>query len=396
MSHGAPVGLFAHFSEMESAEAGFLEHRPQRNPRGRVRREEGAASLAPSPGVLFLAWPEAPPAYLFSARGTPPRGPPSVTPRARVENEGSTRFEDVDMLRLMARPRSIPEGGTLGIFAASGPFERSRLAPGRARLESRQLQLVEAPALAAREGFLAGTDTQRVEGLLSLLDRNDVHGLIAARGGYGLTRILGRLPPERFEAAGKWLIGFSDVTALHAHLAPHLQTIHAPVLTQLGGLDETVADDLRAILGGALGPTLTADGPELSPGVAEGRLWGGNLAVLTALCGTPYLRPPEAPIILLLEDVGETTYRLDRMLTQLLDSGALSNVRGVALGDFHDCHPAQAHHPTVLEVLKERLAGLGVPILAGLPIGHGSRNAPVVLGAPYRLDAPRGRLEPLS
>lgn len=297
------------------------------------------------------------------------------------------------MLDSMIQPRSVPGGGTLGIFAGSGPFERSRLEAGMAPLEALGFRFVDAPDIDSREGFLAGSDEVRAQGVLELLERSEVDAIIAARGGYGLTRILDRLPSRSFATAQKWVVGFSDVTALHAHLTGVIRTVHGPVLTQLGGLGPEVAGDLSRILSGGLPPALTADGPAWNEGYVEGILWGGNLAVLGALCGTAYLHPPSEPTLLMLEDVGETTYRLDRQLTQLLAAGWPRQLVGVVLGDFHDCRPAQPSHPTALAVLEERLRPLGVPVVSGFPIGHGPRNRPVVLGHPYALTA-SGRLEP--
>lgn len=299
------------------------------------------------------------------------------------------------MLRLMSRPEAVPDGATLGIFAGSGPFEPDRLEAGVDRLRELGFTLRPAPGIEARTGFLAGDDDARRRGIETLLDEDAVDALVAARGGYGLTRILDGLPVERFRDARKWIVGFSDVTALHAHLSGAIETIHGPVLTHLGALEGDEALRLAAILRGDRPPPLDADGPVLRAGVAEGPLYGGNLAVLAALAGTPSLRPPEGAI-LLLEDVGEITYRLDRLFTQLRASGFLRRMAGIALGDFVDCRPAREDHPTALEVARERLGDLGVPVAAGFPVGHGARNQPVVLGRPYRLDASAGRLEALE
>ena len=292
------------------------------------------------------------------------------------------------------RPSPVPPGGTLGIFAGSGPFDPADLQAGIEILEAQGFRIARARGLDARLGFLAGSDDVRVAGLEDLLSRTDVDGLMAARGGYGLTRILHRLDPELWKRAQRPLVGFSDVSALHAFTQSHgLESFHGPVVTQLPRLP--AAD--HAALARALhqqGPvTIEAAGPVLVPGRADGLLWGGNLAVLTALVGTEHLRPPERDGLLLLEDVGEQTYRLDRLLTQLRRAGVLDGVVGVALGDFERCRPGSPGHPTALEVLEERLEGLGVPVLAGFPIGHGTRNVTVPFGRRASLDTGRRRLE---
>lgn len=296
----------------------------------------------------------------------------------------------------MARPAALPYGATLGVFAGSGPFEPARLDAGENRLRALGYTLRRASGIEARSGFLAGEDENRARGIIELLQSDDVDALIAARGGYGLARILDRLPTAAFTEAQKWIVGFSDVTALHTHLSGALETIHGPVVTHLGTLGGgSEGSALAAILRGERPPDLVADGPVLRSGRAEGPLFGGNLAVLASLLGTPAFSVPKGAI-LLLEDVGEVTYRLDRLFTQLLSAGVFEDIAGVALGDFIDCRPARPDHPTALEVARERLVPLGVPIRAGFPVGHGTRNQPVVLGRAYRLDAEAGRLEPLE
>lgn len=297
----------------------------------------------------------------------------------------------------MPRTRGVPEGGTLGVFAGSGPYDPDRFEAGVARLEERGFRVVRAPGIDARLGFLAGTDEARAAGIAHLLDRPDVDALIAARGGYGLTRLLDRLDPVLFLRSAKPVVGFSDVTALHTLLLSHgLDTIHGPVVSQLGGLPEEDLDALMAALRGARTGAICAEGPVLVPGRAEGPVWGGNLAVLTALVGTASLRLPDDGVLLLLEDVGESTYRLDRLLTQLGSAGLLRRARGVLLGDFIDCNPAQPGHPEALEVLRERLEIWGIPVLAGFPVGHGARNMTIPLGRRAVLDTSSRSLEVLE
>lgn len=271
----------------------------------------------------------------------------------------------------------------VGVFAGSSAFAAERYEAGAERLRALGVELVEAPGLRAREGFLAGPDADRATGL-SALASQPLDAIIAARGGYGLTRILGALEPERFRTP---VVGFSDVSALHLLLQGHgLGSIHGPVVTQLPALPDADVERLLGLVQGLPPEPLCADGPVLAPGAVSAPLWGGNLAVLCALLGTRHLRLPEQPILLLLEDVGEATFRLDRYLTQLVDSDLWSRVAGVVVGDFVDCRPGQPDHPTVEAVLAERLGRRAVPVLCGFPIGHGARNAAVPLGVPAHLD----------
>lgn len=282
--------------------------------------------------------------------------------------------------------------GTIGVFAASSPFPRDRYLAGRLVLERAGFKVLEAEGLDQERGYLAGSDEARARGFLSLLENDGVDALWAVRGGYGLGRILDRLDVPALSAHPKPLLGFSDVTALHALYAHRGQeSIHAPVLTQLASLGAETESRVWRLLAGAAPEPYPGLGPTLVKGAARGLLAGGNLSVLVSLLGTSYF-PPLHGTILLLEDVGEATYRIDRMLTQLLLSGALSGVRGIALGEFSGCLPRNEREPEVLQVLEERLSLLGVPTLAGLPFGHGQRNLPAVFQREHELDADRGTL----
>lgn len=269
-------------------------------------------------------------------------------------------------------------------MAPSGPFERSAFERGLACLASRYAP-VFTERIFAQTRYLAGPDDERLAELQSALDDDSIRAVFAARGGYGAQRLLPRL-----RLGAKPLVGFSDVTALHAAAQrAGLRSVHAPVLTQLGAQPPGIAERLFELLEGRPVTPLGA-AATLVPGTAEGPLVGGNLAVLAALAGTPYL-PPSAGAVLLLEDVGERPYRIDRLLTQLRQARFLDGIAGIVLGDFTDCEePKAACGYTSRDVLASLAAEVGVPCAAGFPIGHGAVNHPVVLGARVRLTAPAG------
>jgi muramoyltetrapeptide carboxypeptidase len=219
-----------------------------------------------------------------------------------------------------------------------------------------------------------------------------VRAVVCARGGYGAQRIVDRLDWEALAAAGpKLLLGFSDVTALHQAFAARLglSTLHGPVVSSLARADELTRTHLRSLLlDPAAGTSLTpTPATTLVGGTAEGVLLGGNLALLAAGVGAPGA-VPAAGAIAVLEDVSEEVYRLDRLLTQLLRSGWFDGVRGIALGDFTDCGSPDA----VRDLARDRLGPLGVPMVAGVPIGHEPRNLAFPLGVPAVLDADAGTL----
>lgn len=271
---------------------------------------------------------------------------------------------------------------TIAVVAPSGPFDADDLARGLARLNQFQLRI--APGLAARrQGYLAGSDHERRTELQAALDDPSVAAILVARGGFGLGRIIDQLDFSAFRQHPKWVVGFSDATVLHARLwSMGYHSLHAPNATTLGrSTDEDCAAVLRALLG------LESPSFELMtarPGTAIGRLLGGNLTVLFTEAAAGRLSFPE-PTLLFIEDVTETSYRVDRMLHALLSGGHLASVTGLIVGDFTDCS-AGKFAVDVGSVLLDFAERLGVPTATGLPVGHGARNYPLILGSSARLD----------
>lgn len=274
------------------------------------------------------------------------------------------------------------QGDTAAIVSPSGPPDAVLLRRGVERLEQGLgLKVVVGARVLDRQelGYLAGSDAARAADLQAAWCDPAVSAVFCSRGGYGAARLLGLLDWDAMRAAGpKVLVGSSDITALHHVLAAELgvPTLHGPMPACVTIADEQAPEPrsfehLRAALF-ATAPPVTGD-RVLVAGRAEGVLAGGNLSLLASMCGTRY-QPSFAGKIVLLEDIGEQPYRIDRMLTQLLQAGAFDGVRGVALGSWVGCGDP---YP----VLRDRLAPLGVPIVAGLPVGHGSPQLSVWLGA---------------
>ncbi len=279
--------------------------------------------------------------------------------------------------------RPLRPGAHVAVVAPAGPFERTALEAGLAVLEQRY-SVDLAPELFARQRYLAGSDAQRLGQLTAALTDPEIEAVFCARGGYGAMRLLPAL--ETLIPGPKPLVGFSDITALHAWLQRNgLISVHGPVLTQLGKLDTHTHERLFALLedGAPAAPLRATD--TYGPGAAEGPLLGGTLAVLSRLLGTPYL-PSLEGAVLLLEDVGEQPYRLDRMWTHLALAGVFRQVRGIVLGAFTACEPRDADY-TSAQVLRDLAVETGLPCAAGFPIGHGEHNEPVPLGVRVRLDA---------
>jgi muramoyltetrapeptide carboxypeptidase len=282
------------------------------------------------------------------------------------------------------------------VIAPSGPFDPALFERGLAVLSDR-LGLVPRMRsdVSARRAYLAGDDARRAEEWREAVADPEARAIFCARGGYGAMRILPAVDPAPLLARPKTLVGFSDVTALHAALnRAGLATVHGPVLTQLGRTPDDALRHLEALLledpprAGAWDSPAPGAGivgeRTVRPGRASGPLLGGTLTILAHLAGTPYA-PRLDGAILLLEDVGEKPYRLDRCLTQLRLAGALAGVAGLALGRLTACDDAGV---LGADVLREAAAALGVPAVEGFPVGHEDANFAVPLGARATLVAP--------
>jgi muramoyltetrapeptide carboxypeptidase len=276
------------------------------------------------------------------------------------------------------------------VVAPSSPFPVDEFERGVERLRARYDVRYD-PAIVTRSGYFAGDDDRRARELLAAIADDQVHAIVAARGGYGATRLLPRLEVSDVASHPKLLVGFSDVTALHALWArAGLQSLHGAMVAGLGRAAEAQVERWCAAAEGAA-PTPLRGLRAIAGGRASGPLLGGNLAVLTALIGTPHA-PPLAGSVLFLEDIGERPYRVDRMLTTLTQAGALALPRAIVLGAFVDAAPG-ADGVTVEQVLAERLGGLGIPVLAGLPAGHVDDNLELPFGRTVHVDATNATLE---
>jgi muramoyltetrapeptide carboxypeptidase len=291
-------------------------------------------------------------------------------------------------------PQRLRSGDRVAVVAPSGRVDASRLANGLEYLKAWGLEVEVMPSVLAgheRFSYLAADDKARADDLRTAWLDTRFAAVFCARGGYGVQRMLEYVDVDELAAVPKWFVGFSDITALHEPLnARGLVTMHGPMaaaVEQLGNADGR--ERLRALL---FEPESVTD--LLAPvgartvvgGVAEGRLRGGNLAMLASSVGTPTYAPPEG--IVVLEDVNEEAYQADRLLTQLLRVGWFEQVTGLVIGDFSEGGDG------IGDVIRERLGPLGVPMVEGAPVGHEALNLAVPLGLPVRLDATAGTLTP--
>ena len=297
--------------------------------------------------------------------------------------------EALSTLHAMRLPPPLTAGARVALVAPAGPLRSEAeldIAMGQARAFG--WDPVAAPHVLDRTGYLAGTDADRLTDLNAALADDRIDGIWCVRGGYGAMRLLNGLDAAAMRRTPKALIGYSDITALHAALVDRADVItyHGP--TARGPLSDFSRDSLaRAVIRRQDSCGHARDARTLRGGRAEGRLVGGNLALLASLCGTPFA-PDCTDAILVLEDIGEQTYRIDRMLRQLALSGLLSKLAGIAYGHFTDSTAADDASSCALDdILREAADIANVPAVAGIPLGHIDDQWTLPLGAMAELDA---------
>jgi muramoyltetrapeptide carboxypeptidase len=274
----------------------------------------------------------------------------------------------------------------IGVVAPSGAFDRKRLEQSMRCVREWGIELVEGPHLSARHRYTAGTAVERGADLAWALTAPDLDAAWFARGGFGTVHLLHDLPWTEMD--GRPVLGFSDATALFCAMAHHgiRGGVHGPVLYSLA---DHVDDETRAAVRVALtgqGQLLTLAAEQVAGPVraVEGPVVGGNLCMLGSLAGTPWALQSKGAI-LVLEDVAEAPYRIDRLITQLRHSGGLDGVAGIVLGSFTGCDAPDGADWTLRDVLMDLLAPLDVPVWSGLPVGHGAQNRPWYHGGQGRL-----------
>lgn len=296
------------------------------------------------------------------------------------------------------KPRGLRAGDLIGVVAPAGCLlDSERLTKGLRLLNRMGFRTLPGRHLRAHCGYLGGTDAQRLTDLTEMFARSEVRAVMCLRGGYGSMRLLGDLNYDLIRGNPKIFIGFSDITALHLAVQKRcgLVTFHGPMLsTDFGhGLtDYTRESFLRVVTPGTGGRGTIIENPPdgppgvtIRPGTASGELVGGNLSLITALEGTPFALETRGRI-LFFEEVGESLYRLDRMLSQLRLAGKLAAAAGIIVGECRGCGSVGDSF-TVVDVLKDRLGDLGIPCFYGLAAGHGTHKATLPLGIQVTMDA---------
>jgi len=292
--------------------------------------------------------------------------------------------------RLAAAVPALRSEATIGLIAPAGPAALDVEKAGQ-WMRARGYELRIFPGVYERDGYLAGSDDVRLRDLHAAFANPDIDAIFCLRGGYGTPRLLDRLDFDLLRANPKPFVGYSDITALHLAINRYagFVTFHGPMLNAdlLGDKQPPTESSLFNMLRGQVGAGSVLAHPvaypltTIEPGIACGRLLGGNLSMIAAMMGTSYEIDAEG-IILFIEDVNEPLYRVDRLLTQLRLAGKLAGVKGVLVGDFAGITTA-----ALAPLLEETFGPLGVPVLAGWRSGHCDPNVCLPLGARVRLDS---------
>ena len=273
----------------------------------------------------------------------------------------------------MRKVRALRSGDRVAVVAPASPFDRKVFDGGVAELRRLGFDPSFDEAVFEQSGYLAGSAEQRATALLTALEDQTIGGIFAVRGGYGSAQVLPLLDRDVVMGAAKPLVGCSDLTALLVYLTCCCDTVgfHGPMLVNLAAGE--LGYDRRSLLGALSVPTpvgeLSPEGIDvIKPGEARGRLLGGTLTQLLASLSTPFAFAPPSGYVLLLDDVGERPYRIDRMLTQLMQSGLLDKASAVICAEFPDCRDADGSDART--VIAERLREFGGPVVFGFPTGH--------------------------
>jgi len=288
------------------------------------------------------------------------------------------------------KPKRLCPGDTIGVIAPASPGDPELTMAGVQWLEDQGFRVQLGMSVHQTHGYLAGPDAIRAADINAMFASPDIAGIMCLRGGYGTMRLLNLLDYNIIRAHPKVFVGYSDITALHTSIGQRtgLVTFHGPMAaSDMGkGVSDYTWDYLfRAIttpqpLGPISNPPLSPSPEFIVPGTAQGYLTGGNLSLIAATLGTPYEIDTHGKI-LCLEEVGESPYRIDRMLTQLLLAGKLQAAAGIVFAVCAGCD-ADTEHPdfTVEEVLQDRLGDLNKPVLYNLHFGHTVDKATLPLG----------------
>lgn len=284
-------------------------------------------------------------------------------------------------------PPNLNSGDKAIIISPSGNIDLQYINGACQVLQNWGLVVEIATHAEGQYGRFGGTVDQRIADLQQAMDDPDVRLIFCSRGGYGIVHLLDKLNFEGIKKYPKWIVGYSDITALHlALLQDGIVSLHAPMARHL-------TEDSLDIASSYLKDSLFINMPEYSldshslnrEGLVRGKLFGGNLAVLSGLIGTPYMVVPENGI-LFIEDIGEAPYKIDRMMWQLKLSGILSRISALIIGQFTDCQEDPLMGSTIYESIRDIVKDYNYPLVFNFPVGHVKENYSLLHGAAVELE----------
>lgn len=282
------------------------------------------------------------------------------------------------------KPPKLRQGETVGVIAPAGPVTPQEIQPGIKLLESFGYKVIISPHLYQRQGYVAGDDEARLKDLNFMLDNKDVKVIFCARGGYGTLRLLEKIDFELIRRNPKIIVGYSDITALllAIYKKTGLVTFHGTTVRELSkNRNRNLESFLDLVSSDKTWEVNLSKGKTLVPGKVKGTLLGGNLSLISHLLGTPFM-PSLKKSILFVEEKEEPLYRIDRMMTHLRLSGQLKGLVGLIAGTFEGCGDIVS----INRVLSDTVSDLHVPVVSGLPVGHGLENISLPLGVQASLD----------
>lgn len=301
----------------------------------------------------------------------------------------------------MLKPNKLKIGDTIGLIAPSSDANRGNIDKSIEYLKELGFKIKVADNIYSKHHCFAGEDNDRAKGINDMFKDKEVNAIFCIRGGYGAHRILEKIDYEMIKENPKIFMGYSDITALHIAINnnSNLITFHGPmtVSDMKDGLDKFSLKYLEStLMNGA--DEMEIINPKdyqtkvLSKGKASGILTGGNLALISGTIGTPYEIETKDKI-LFIEDIGEYTFKVDRMLMQLKLAGKLDELKGIILGDFNNCKKEDEGDQSLIEVFENLLLPLNIPIISNIKSGHCTPNITLPMGVKVEINADNNKIK---
>ncbi|MBI9033392.1 MAG: LD-carboxypeptidase [Bacteroidales bacterium] len=288
----------------------------------------------------------------------------------------------------MIKPPYLKKGDKIGIISPAGKISKDIIDPAISLLEKMGYIPVKGTHIYAGEFQMAGKDEQRLSDIQQMINDPEIKAIFATRGGYGLVRIIDKIDFKPLVTNPKWIVGYSDITILHAHLQGklHLASIHGVMLKEYQSCSQRSLNSLTKSLSGSKSSYEIKSHPFNQPGECDGILTGGNLSIICSLLGSSTEINTDGKI-LFIEEIGEHHYHIDRMIRQLKRAGKLKNLAGLIVGSFsHMRDEPKDFGMTAYEIIAQAISEYDFPVCFDFPAGHTENNYALVLGTEMEID----------